>query len=880
MRKISTLEGICSKSICEHCQAQINHKYSQINEQIIYSKLKSKGILSWRQKHKPLLKDSKITKSKYKDLSLSIKRRERPSIPKVDARIGPLLSSLISGEESLISMQPPIKRVSIKETVELIQEYQYGSRGIGKKLLKQDFSFNFPRQESLSGDIIGDMIQSSTELFKDTEFRLQMLAEDKKKKIEETKKKKLEENGEKRQAYIVKKEQFDVQKRRQQKAALDSKDKSIKRTKSTTSESESSKFDESKYKVKKRSGKAWYESEEDLDKSRKGQKFKEHVDEKKVDKGQSDLEQETKRKPQVLKKESIRGIEDKYGQRKSEKEKVLPAVKKELPGKEEEKFGTSKDGKPDKTKAVPGKGLQAPGVEARKSYKEKAMAAYGKDKTKLDKDKVLPAPGKGVQVPGKEKEEKSDKDKVLPVSRKEREEKLGEAKDEKPYKKVVLPAPVIDLQAPGKKKEDKSDKEKSLSALEKGLQGHEKEKQGKRDKEMALQAPGKRSQTPGTEEEKPDKDQVVPVSRRDREDKIDVTKDDKPYKKEVLPALGKGLQAPGKEKEDKSGKEKTIPAPGKELQAPRKEKVEKPDKEKALPGKGLQALGKENEEKSDKQRTLPPPGKGGLQSLGKKEEKSSKEKGLGQVPRKEREEKSGAEREVKLGDVKIKNNDVAAIGVSVLGDKQNKIKDKESRNKGGEEGNEILKRKDILDKKKQKPEQSKHEEENLLDNAKPKIEKIELVKKDLMNKNNIKVSKPDDNILLDLILKFERAKVRREMPTTLVISPLPEIPSHLMAKYDDNISYDTILEREIAEKEESSSIDEVVYINKIIKKHEIPLERGLTGTKERVADVVYTNIFKEDLGPCTEAMSQNSIVSESQGKVVLSKVRYNCSFVS
>lgn len=804
MQQIPIVKGLFWNNICDHCQAQISHQYPLIKEQCICSKLKSEGILLWRKKDKELFRDTKITKSKHKDLSSSIKIRERRSLlPKIDPSIRPLLSLLKSDEESLSGIPSPVKRVSIRDTVEIIQESEYGSRGLDKT-----FNFKFPRHESLSEGIIGDMIRSSTELFKDTQFRLQMQAEEKKKKIEELKNNKLEEKEKKRQAHINKKEQTEVQK-----------------------------------------------------------KSEEHIYKKKREKRQPDFEQETL------------------------------------------------------SKKVPGRKMQAPGIEEIKSYKEKALPAHkkglqanGKEQEgKPDKEKTLPAPGKGLQTSRKEKEEKPDKDQLLPVSRKDREEKLAKAKDEKPYKKELLPGPEKGSQAPGKQRERQLDKNKLLPAPRK-------EKAQQSDKEKPLPAHKKELQGQGKEKEgKPDESQVLAVSRKVKEEKLGEAKDEKPYKKEVLPGPGKGLQVPTKNKSQQSDKDKSLPAPEKGLQGYGKEKERKPDKEKSLPRKGSQAAGKEKEEQSDidqilpvstkkreeklseakdekliKKEVLPAPGKGvqatekdkeeksdkekALLVPGKKEVKSNKEKGFDQVPRKVKDEKSGVEREIKLEGVKIKDNDAAAYD-AVLGGKVNKIKDKESRSKGGEEGKETIKSKELLDKKKQKFEESNEVEKNLSDNEKPKMVQPKPVTKDLVDKNKIKVTKPEDNVLLDLILQFENGKIRHEVPATIIIPPHPIMPKRNEKINVESDSFDTELERELAERAENSSNDELVYINKIVRKHEIP--RAASETKERAADIVYNNIFNDDLRQRTGAMPENQMVkngkikskSESPGKGVLSKVR-------
>ncbi|XP_026324104.1 myb-like protein X [Hyposmocoma kahamanoa] len=526
LRQIPIVEGILPKNICEHCQAQINDRLL-IKEQFIYSKLKSGGILIWRRKAKELLKDSKITKFKHKDLYLSIKRRERrPIITATDPRIRPLITSLKLDEESLSGVESPIKKVSFKETVEVISKSPLNT-DLGKNFLPQSFHYKFPKllKKSLSEEIIRDRIRSSTELFKDIQARLHMQAEEKKKKsydVYESEDSRKSGRSKKSEEHIDRKKREkgsqDIEQTAERKAQLFEKDS----IQGTEDKHEQGKPDKEKVlpTIKKGLQESGKQKEEKPDKAKDGKPEKEKE-------GKSDKEKELSA-PRKGKDE------------KSDKKKSLPAPGKGLPTPEKEK-----EMKPGKEKALlaPGKKEAKSDIEnvlsvSRKPREEKpvgkGLKTLEKEKEeKSDTEKTLPKSRKGAGkkedkiekeiATGKEKEEKSEKDDVLPVLRKPKEEKLGDAKDGKSYKEEALPASAKGLHPSEKEKEMKLVKEKALP-------------EGKIDKEKAV----------GKEKDEKTEEQILPVARRPKDEKLDVTKYEKLLKEELLPDSEKAPLASAK----------------------------------------------------------------------------------------------------------------------------------------------------------------------------------------------------------------------------------------------------------------------------------------------------------------------------------------------
>lgn len=739
--QIANVEGLFSRGLCKHCQAQIKDQ------------LKKEGKVLRRKKEEGLLKDAKITKLKDESLSTLWRETQKLIPPKKEPRITPLISSLTLDDERL-SGDEAVKKVSIKGTVEVIQEPRYdgilGENSESKMLLPPGYDDMYlddesgiylkmnkdrdkrlfeketktlrrprksttnlkqfrnikPHHENEYNDLsINSLLSKLSEapksfLKNDFQFNFPKRA---KKKLGESKKidrilsasnsltrLQMQAEEKKKKSEKEKKNQ-EVLNERQKKGVLDSsitspKGEGDKKKIPRTLESEPSKADESLHKGKKRQKDSeFYESKEDFGQGKKGQKSKEGKYNKKLEKGPQDFEPDKEGKNQQFKKD-----------------KALPDNEKGLlvTGKDKKKF--------DKEKELPDneKGLSVSGKGKNISDKDKTLLVPEKDKKKIDKDKTLPDNGKGLSLP--------EKDKKIP------------------------------------------------------------------DKDKALSAAGKDKNTSDTGKA---------VSARGKDKNTD----------NLLSASGTQLQS-GKGKQIS---DKTLLTAGKELSHKQKEEKSVDEKAWHLPP------GKDNE-KSDKA-TIP--------ALGKR------------LPAPTREKALDAAEGAAMAGVKKKGKDVTYAS---------KSKDSDENKEPG----------------KQKAAQQGQ--------------------KDLVDKNNIKVKASTDNMLSNLITK--QRENRQSMPTTVTTPLVPAVsatkPRRMKKeKRETSESLESELEGDFIESEEGSlPVDEVVYENKIIKKHKMHLARRSPETKERAAEIAYTNIFKDDLFQRTKEVPVITEEVQSKPKAVSPKV--------
>lgn len=770
--QIPNVEGYCSKNICIHCQAQIKDQL----------KPESKTL---RRRHiEEQLEDSEITKLKDESLS-TIRRETQKSIPpKKEPLITPLISSLTFDDERLSDAETRIRKVSIKGTIEVIQEPRHG--GIFLDDNSDSKIFLPPKHDDI---FLGDKSDSKIflppkhdDMFFDEESGMYLkIKQGLDKRLFETKTKALRRP----RKLTTNIKPFSHIKPHHEKEYLDHQ-LSINSLMSKLSEAPKNFLKgDFQFHFPKRAKKKFGES-------RKGDKILGTTDSvsrlhMKAEEKKTKSEKDKKRQVRLEKREktskegvldssllsSLKGksnISKISGTTESEPSKTDESLHK---GKKrvkdsrfyesKEDFGKGKRGKKseedeynkkrdkgqketdvekedkehqyqkekvrvkkDKEKPIPKileKDLQASGIEEKKTDKGKVLTAHGKDKNKTDKDKALLANGKALPALGKD-EKISGKDKALSTPGKDK--KISEA-DKK------LSAPGTQLPAASGKDKEILDNEKALSAREKGLQDREEER------------------------------------------------DDKSGEKKILPASGKELL--NVEKHEKSAEEKKWYLP---------------------PGK--------DEEKNEKGKTLPAVGIRLPVSV------PIREKGL-QDHEKENKDKSDKEKKKKISDAKTK----PAADDTTLGGKGS-------------------------------PKKEKH---------------------DMVDKNYIKVVPSTDKMLSNLISQMKPRENIPKMPTPVTIPKLPTRKPRRMKqeKVETSDSFEPEPDRDFIESEEGSlPVDEVVFETKIINKHRIPIARELTETKQRTADIVYNNIFKDDLFQPIEEMPQSTKKDKSNEKTILAKV--------